>query len=117
MKSIQRLVFQQITIRVGQGDENDIVILDDRIHQQYAIFYLDDKGVIVQDLASNQGLRIGRNYIRNQYKQLNPIDIVHFSNVDDLLILLQWKMQPLQKYQRTGYPKTLEADVIHELLA
>ncbi|MDF5717448.1 MAG: FHA domain-containing protein [Rhizonema sp. NSF051] len=116
MKSTQRLVFQQITIRVGRGDENDIVILDDRIHQQHAIFYLDDKGVIVQDLGSNQGLRIGGDYIRNQYKQLNPVDIVRFSSEDDLLILVQWKMQPLQKCKITGSLRTLEADIIHELL-
>ena len=116
MKSTQRLVFQQITIRVGRGEENDIVILDDRIDPQHAIFYADDKGVMIQDLGSTQGLRIGRDYIHNQHKQLKPVDIVRFSSGDDLLILVQWKMQPLEKDKITGSLRTLEADVIHELL-
>ncbi len=117
IKSTKRLVFQQITIRVGRGDENDIVISDDRIDPQHAIFSLDEQGVIVQDLGSNKGLRIGHDYIRNQHKQLNPIDIVRFSSGDDLLILVQWKMQPLQKAKIRGCLRSLEADVIHELLA
>lgn len=117
MNSTQRLVFQQLTIRVGRGNENDIVILDDRIHEQHAIFSLDDKGVTVQDLGNTQGLRIGRDYIHNQRKQLKPIDIIRFSNGDDLLILVQWKMQPLQKDTITGSLRTLEASVIHKLLA
>ncbi len=117
MKSIQRLVFQQFTIRVGRGDENDIVILDDRIHQQHAIFYADDKGVIVQDLGSTQGLRIGRDYIHNQHKQLKPVDLIRFSSGDDLLILVQWKMQPLHTDQILDPLRNLEADVIQILLA
>jgi len=96
MGRTERLVFQQPMIRVGRGDENDIVISDDRIFPQHAIFYLDDKGVIVEDLGSSKGLRIGQEYIHNQQKQLNQVDIVRFSGEDDLLIFVQWEMQPLQ---------------------
>lgn len=92
----EKRMFQQPVIAVGRGHENDIVIFDHRVSRQHAIFYLDEKGVSVKDLGSSNGLRIGKEYIHNQQMQLKQGDIVRFSNGDDLVILVQWQMQPLQ---------------------
>jgi pSer/pThr/pTyr-binding forkhead associated (FHA) protein len=93
---VEKRMFQQPTIRVGRGHENDIVILDNRISRQHAIFYLDDKGVSVKDLGSINGLRINKEYIQDQQKQLLQGSLVRFSSGDDLVILVQWEMRPPQ---------------------
>ncbi|NMG20891.1 FHA domain-containing protein [Brasilonema bromeliae] len=96
MERTERRTFQQPTIRVGRGHENDIVILDNRVSRQHAIFYLDQTGVSVKDLGSGNGLRIGKEHIHDQQKQLKQGDIIRFSSEDDLFLLVQWQMQPLQ---------------------
>lgn len=94
MGRTEKRVFQQPTIRVGRGHENDIVILDNRVSREHAIFYLDETGVSVKDLGSSNGLRIGKENIHDQQKQLKQGEIIRLSSGDDLLILVQWQMQP-----------------------
>ncbi|MUG95306.1 FHA domain-containing protein [Scytonema sp. UIC 10036] len=101
-------IFQQPTIRVGRGHENDIVILDKRVSRQHAIFYLSDKGVSVKDLGSGNGLRIGKEHIYNQQKQLNQGDFVRFSSTDELVLLLQWEMRAPQEDPIAQSKGTLE---------
>jgi pSer/pThr/pTyr-binding forkhead associated (FHA) protein len=91
----EKKTFQQSTIQVGRGQENDIVIPDKRVSRQHAIFYLDEKGLSVKDLGSSNGLRIGKEHIHNQQKQLKSGDLVRFSTGDDLVIHVQWEMRPL----------------------
>jgi pSer/pThr/pTyr-binding forkhead associated (FHA) protein len=91
----EKKTFQQSTIQVGRGQENDIVIPDKRVSRQHAIFYLDEKGLSVKDLGSSNGLRIGKEHIHNQQKQLKSGDLVRFSAGDDLVIHVQWEMRPL----------------------
>jgi hypothetical protein len=93
MESAERRTFQQPTIRVGRGHENDIVILDNRVSREHAIFYLDETGVSIKDLGSGNGLRIGKEHIHDQQKQLKQGDIIRLSNGDDLLVFVQWEMQ------------------------
>ncbi|MEC4815616.1 MAG: FHA domain-containing protein [Scytonema sp. PMC 1069.18] len=90
---VEKRVFQQPTIRVGRGHENDIVILDNRVSRQHAIFYLDDKGVSVKDLGSSNGIRINKEHIQDQQKQLQQASVVRLSSGDDLVILVQWEMR------------------------
>ncbi len=104
----ERRIFQQPTIRVGRGHENDIVILDNRVSRQHAIFYMDEKGVRVKDLGSSNGLRIGKEHIHDQDKQLKQGDIVRFSSGDELVILVQWEKRPLQEETITESVGTLE---------
>ena len=108
MGHTERRVFQQPTIQVGRGRENDIVIVDNRISRQHAIFSLDEKGVSVRDLGSSNGLHIGKEHIREQQKQLKSGDIVRFSNGDELIILVQWEMQHAQGETTTDSFGTLE---------
>jgi pSer/pThr/pTyr-binding forkhead associated (FHA) protein len=91
----EKKTFQQSTIQVGRGQENDIVIPDKRVSRQHAIFYLDEKGLSVKDLGSSNGLRIGKEHIHNQQKQLKSGDLVRFSTGDDLVIHVQWEMRAL----------------------
>ncbi|MDF5732372.1 MAG: FHA domain-containing protein [Rhizonema sp. PD38] len=108
MGHAEKRVFQQPVIQVGRGRENDIVIVDNRVSRQHAIFYLDEKGVSVRDLGSSNGLRIGKEHIREQQKQLKSGDIVRFSNGDELIILVQWEMQHAQGETTTDSFGTLE---------
>ncbi len=108
MGHAEKRVFQQPVIQVGRGRENDIVIVDNRVSRQHAIFYLDEKGVSVRDLGSSNGLRIGKEHIREQQTQLKSGDIVRFSNGDELIILVQWEMQHAQGETTTDSFGTLE---------
>jgi pSer/pThr/pTyr-binding forkhead associated (FHA) protein len=108
MGRTEKRVFQQSTIQVGRGHENDIVISDNRVSRQHAIFYLDEKGVSVKDLGSSNGLRIGKEHIHDQQKQLKSGDFVRFSSGDDLVIHVQWEMRPLQENTITESVGTLE---------
>ena len=108
MGHTERRVFQQPVIQVGRGRENDIVIVDNRVSRQHAIFYLDEKGVSVRDLGSSNGLRIGKEHLREQQKQLKSGDIVRFSNGEELIILVQWEMQHAQGETTTDSFGTLE---------
>ncbi|MBW4669636.1 MAG: FHA domain-containing protein [Cyanomargarita calcarea GSE-NOS-MK-12-04C] len=108
MGRTERRTFQQPTIRVGRGDENDIIILDKRVSRQHAIFYVDRKGVSVKDLGSSNGLRIGSHQIHDQQIQLKQGDIVRFSSGDQLVILVQWEMRSLQEDTITESVGTLE---------
>ena len=103
-----RRIFEQPVIRIGRGHENDIVILDKRISRQHAIFYLDEQGVSVKDLGSANGLRIGSKPIHDQQKQLSQGDIVRFSTGDEIAILVQWEMRPVQENKTTDALGTLE---------
>jgi pSer/pThr/pTyr-binding forkhead associated (FHA) protein len=107
MGKTQTRTFQQATIQVGRGHDNDIVILDNRVSREHAIFYLDDKGVSVKDLDSSNGLRIGKEYIQNQQKQLKSGDFVRFSSGDDLVIHIQWELRPVQAHTVTESVPTL----------
>jgi hypothetical protein len=108
MGRTERRVFQQPTIQVGRGHENDIVILDNRVSRQHAIFYLDETGVSVKDLGSSNGLRIGKENIHDQQKQLKQGEIIRLSSGDDLVILVQWQMQPAQDQAIAHSAGTLE---------
>jgi pSer/pThr/pTyr-binding forkhead associated (FHA) protein/type III secretion system FlhB-like substrate exporter len=108
MGRTERRIFQQPTIRVGRGHENDIVMLDSRVSRQHAIFYLDEKGVSVKDLGSSNGLRIGKEYIQDQHKHLTSGDIVRFSSGDELVIHVQWELRPLHEETITESVATLE---------
>ncbi len=108
MGRTEKRMFQQPTIQVGRGHENDIVISDNRVSRQHAIFYLDEKGVSVKDLGSSNGLRIGKEHIHDQQKQLKSGDFVRFSSGDDLVLHLQWEMRPLQENTITESVGTLE---------
>ena len=107
MGKTQTRMFQQATIQVGRGHDNDIVILDNRVSREHAIFYLDGKGVSVKDLDSSNGLRIGKEYIQNQQKQLKSGDFVRFSSGDDLVIHIQWELRPVQAHTVTESVPTL----------
>ncbi|BBD60361.1 cyclic nucleotide-binding protein [Nostoc sp. HK-01] len=96
MGRVERRVFQQSTVRVGREVGNDIIISDNRVSRQHAIFYLDEKGVSVKDLGSSNGLRIGKTQILDQQAQLQQGDVVRFSSGDDIVILVQWEMQAQQ---------------------
>jgi hypothetical protein len=96
MGRVERRVFQQPTISIGREVGNDIMISDNRISRQHAILYLDNQGVSIKDLGSTNGLRVGKKQIQDQQIQLKQGDIVRFSSSDDLLILVQWEMQPPQ---------------------
>jgi len=104
----EKKTFQQSTIQVGRGQENDIVIADKRVSRQHAIFYLDEKGVSVKDLGSSNGLRIGKENIHDQQKQLRSGDFVRFSGGDDLVIHVQWEMRSLPHNTMTESVGTLE---------
>lgn len=104
----EKLIFQQPTIQVGRGHENDIVISDNRVSRQHAIFYVDEKGVSVKDLGSSNGLRIGKEQIHDQQKQLKSGDFLRFSSGNDLVIHVQWEMRPLQFNTTTESVGTLE---------
>jgi|GEM_PF-120651 len=108
MGRTERRIFQQQTIRVGRGHENDIVILDSRVSRQHAIFYLDENGISVKDLGSSNGLRIGKDYIQNQQKQLKSGDFVRFSSGDELVIHAQWELRLLLDDTVTESVGTLE---------
>ena len=108
MGRTERRVFQQPTIQVGRGHENDIVILDNRVSRQHAIFYLDETGVSVKDLGSSNGLRIGKENIHDQQKQLKQGEIIRLSSGDDLVILVQWQMQLPQDQAIAHSAGTLE---------
>ncbi len=108
MGRTERRTFQQSTILVGRGDENDIIILDKRVSRQHAIFYVDRKGVSVKDLGSSNGLRIGSDRIHDEQVQLKQGDIVRFSSSDQLVILVQWEMRSLQEDTITESVGTLE---------
>ncbi|NEU75626.1 FHA domain-containing protein [Hassallia byssoidea VB512170] len=107
-KRTEKRIFQQPTIQVGRGHENDIVIPDNRVSREHAIFYVDEKGVSVKDLGSSNGLRIGKEHIHDQQKQLKSGDFVRFSSGDDLVIHIQWEMRPLQLNTITESVGTLE---------
>ncbi len=96
MGRVERRVFQQSTVRVGREVGNDIIISDNRVSRQHAIFYVDEKGVSVKDLGSSNGLRIGKTQIFDQQTQLQQGDVVRFSSGDDIVILVQWEMQAQQ---------------------
>ncbi|MGI8503465.1 MAG: FHA domain-containing protein [Hassallia sp.] len=104
----EKRIFQQSTIQVGRGHENDIVIPDNRVSRQHAIFYVDEKGVSVKDLGSSNGLRIGKEQIHDEQKQLKSGDFVRFSGGDDLVIHIQWEMRPLHHNTITESVGTLQ---------
>jgi pSer/pThr/pTyr-binding forkhead associated (FHA) protein len=108
MGRTEQRLFQQPIIRVGRGHQNDIVILDNRVSREHAIFYLDEQGVSVKDLNSANGLRIGSETIRDQRRQLKRGDIVRLSTGEQLAILVDWKMQPVQTDMTTDTLGTLE---------
>lgn len=108
MGRTEKRIFQQPVIRVGRDRQNDIIILDNRISREHAIFYLDEQGLTVKDLGSVNGLRIGNEPIHDQLRQLKQGDIIRFSTGDELAILVNWEMQPVQKSAIADNLGTLE---------
>jgi hypothetical protein len=95
-EGVERKVLQKPVIKVGRDPQNDIVISDNRVSRQHAIFYINESGVKVKDLGSSNGLRIGNEFIKDQEAQLKQGDIVRFSTGDDVVIVVQWQNQVQQ---------------------
>lgn len=92
----ERKAFQKSAIRVGRSLDNDVVLPDNRVSRQHAIFYLDEKGVTVKDLGSGNGLRVGKTHFYNEQRSLKSGDLVRFSAGDDLVIHVDWELRSLQ---------------------
>jgi FHA domain/Cyclic nucleotide-binding domain len=90
-EGVERKDLQKPVIKVGRDPQNDIVISDNRVSRQHAIFYLSESGVKVKDLGSSNGLRIGKEFLKDQEMQLNQGDTVRFSTGDDVVIFVQWQ--------------------------
>ncbi|MDJ1185504.1 cyclic nucleotide-binding domain-containing protein [Roseofilum casamattae] len=91
MGKVREEVFQQPVIRLGSSEINEVVLHDVWVHQQHAIFYLDDEGVNAIDLSGTSGLRVGDRLLQSDRLRLQQGDVVRFGQAEGPAITVKWE--------------------------
>jgi FHA domain/Cyclic nucleotide-binding domain len=66
----ERREFTQLIVTLGRAPENDLIILDNQISRNHAIFKIDANGIILRDLGSTNGLRFGNSCLKDTEQAL-----------------------------------------------
>jgi FHA domain/Cyclic nucleotide-binding domain len=89
---LQQLFYQQPNIRIGRSSDNDLVILNEQISRYHAILQVDEKGIVVQDLESNYGLRLSNIRLRNGKQRVDNGTKIYFCSSDELFIQASYSL-------------------------
>jgi pSer/pThr/pTyr-binding forkhead associated (FHA) protein len=92
----QQQIYQQPIVRIGRASDNDVVILDEQISRYHAILQLDDRGMVIQDLESNYGLRLAAGHLRNMKEAIANGAKIYFCANNDLFVEVSHSMTAAQ---------------------
>jgi FHA domain/Cyclic nucleotide-binding domain len=88
----ERREFSQPIIRMGRSPGNDLVVLDNQISRNHAIFKVDAKGITLRDLGSTNGLRFGNICLKDQEKPLPSGSKVLLCPSNEITVTAHWSM-------------------------
>jgi hypothetical protein len=74
-----------VVVKVGRALDNDLVILDERVSRNHALFKIDANGIVVRDV-SRYGLRFQQQHLRDEESIVDNDTKIYLSPSDDLFI-------------------------------
>jgi FHA domain/Cyclic nucleotide-binding domain/4Fe-4S binding domain len=103
----ERREFSQPIIRLGRSPNNDLVVLDNQISRNHAIFKVDANGITLRDLGSTNGLRFGDTCLKDQEKVLPSGSKVLLCPSNEITVTAYWSMLEQAKEAVTTVEKLL----------
>jgi FHA domain/Cyclic nucleotide-binding domain len=88
----ERREFSQPIIRMGRSAGNDLIVLDNQISRNHAIFKVDANGITLRDLGSTNGLRFGNTCLKDQEKPLPSGSKVLLCPSNEITVTAHWSM-------------------------
>ncbi len=79
----QLVTAEQAQLKIGRSEDNDIVIHDETVSQEHALFYIDPRGdlIMLQDLESTNGTTINGNLlVPGRAVELRDTDVIYFGD-------------------------------------
>jgi Cyclic nucleotide-binding domain/FHA domain len=101
------LVFSQPIVSLGRALGNDILILDNQISRKHAIFKVDDNGIILRDIGSSTGLRLGTTCLKDDEQTLPSGTKVMLCPNNDITLTAHWSLVEKQAEFVTTIEKLL----------
>jgi FHA domain/Cyclic nucleotide-binding domain len=95
----ERREFSQPIIRMGRSPGNDLIVLDNQISRNHAIFKVDAKGITLRDLGSTNGLRFGNTCLKDQEKPLPSGSKILLCPSNEITVTAHWSL--LEKTEET----------------
>jgi FHA domain/Cyclic nucleotide-binding domain len=88
----ERLEFSQPMIRMGRSTNNDVVISDNQISRNHAIFKVDANGITLRDLGSTNGLRFGETCLKDAEQALPDSTKILLCPNNEISVTANWSM-------------------------
>jgi hypothetical protein len=88
----ERREFSQPIIRMGRSPGNDLIVLDNQISRNHAIFKVDAKGITLRDLGSTNGLRFGNTCLKDREKPLPSGSKILLCPSNEITITAHWSL-------------------------
>jgi FHA domain/Cyclic nucleotide-binding domain len=88
----ERQVYAQSIVRLGRATSNDVVILDNQISRQHALFTIDEHGIMLRDLGSTNGLHFGNTHLKNAEQPLPSGTEVMLCASNNISVIARWSM-------------------------
>jgi hypothetical protein len=92
----ERQVYAQPIVRLGRATSNDVIILDNQISRQHALFTLDEHGIVLRDLGSTNGLHFGKTHLKNSTQPLPSGTEVMLCASNNIMVTAYWSMTAQQ---------------------
>jgi Cyclic nucleotide-binding domain/FHA domain len=103
----KQLEFSQPIVSLGRAPGNDVLILDNQIARQHAIFKVDENGITLRDVGSSTGLRFGNNCLKDEEQILPDGAKVLLCPNNDISVTAKWSMVEQQTEMVTTIEKLL----------
>ncbi len=88
----ERHIYSQPTISLGRAATNDITILDNQISRQHALFKIDNRGIILRDLGSTNGLLFGNTTLKNAEQSVPNGTKIVLCQSNDITVTVNWSI-------------------------
>jgi FHA domain/Cyclic nucleotide-binding domain len=88
----ERREFSQPIIRMGRSPGNDLIVLDNQISRNHAIFKVDANGITLRDLGSTNGLRFGNTCLKDQEKALPSGSKILLCPSNEITVTAHWSL-------------------------
>ncbi len=88
----ERREFSQPIIRMGRSPGNDLIVLDNQISRNHAIFKVDANGITLRDLGSTNGLRFGNTCLKDQEKPLPSGTKILLCPSNEITVTAHWSL-------------------------
>jgi FHA domain/Cyclic nucleotide-binding domain len=103
----EQQVFTQPLIRLGRGTTNDVVILDNQVSRNHAIFKIDAQGLRLRDLGSTNGLRYGKTCLKDEEQAIPSGTKIMLCPSNDITVTAHWSIAEVPEDGITTIEKML----------